>query len=186
MNFEDLEHILRAAGEITGESTFFLFGSQAILATDAKPDARLLVSAELDICPGSDSQEMRDRIDGAIGELSKFHETHQIYAHSVDMRTAKLPRGWRERWAVVMTPGTNGVTGYAPSPTDLVAAKLVRGEDKDCEFARAAIESGIVEPDDLIRLTHEIEGIPPAVKARVIALATGLVASIDRTTGPSP
>ncbi len=147
MNFEDLEHILRAAGEITGESTFFLFGSQAILATDAKPDARLLVSAELDICPGSDSQEMRDRIDGAIGELSKFHETHQIYAHSVDMRTAKLPRGWRER---------------------------------------AAIESGIVEPDDLIRLTHEIEGIPPAVKARVIALATGLVASIDRTTGPSP
>ncbi len=110
MNFEDLEHILRAAGDITGESTFFLFGSQAILATNAEPDPRLLVSAELDICPGSDSQEMRDRIDGAIGELSKFHESHRIYAHSVDMRTAKLPRGWRERAAVVMTPGTRSLT----------------------------------------------------------------------------
>ncbi len=110
MNFEDLEHILRAAGDITGESTFFLFGSQAILATDAEPDPRLLVSAELDICPESDSQEMRGRIDGAIGELSKFHETHQIYTHSVDMRTAKLPRGWRERAAVVMSPGTRSLT----------------------------------------------------------------------------
>jgi len=31
MNREDLEHIIRAAGEVTGEYEFIIVGSQAIL-----------------------------------------------------------------------------------------------------------------------------------------------------------
>jgi len=49
MKRDELEHVLRAAGAITGVSTWVIIGSQAILG--ALPDAPegLLVSQEVDV-----------------------------------------------------------------------------------------------------------------------------------------
>jgi hypothetical protein len=33
-------------------------------------------------------------LDGAIGELSVFHQSFGYYAHGVDDTTATLPAGW--------------------------------------------------------------------------------------------
>ena len=38
-----------------------------------------------------------DQVDGAIGELSAFHETFGYYAQGVSVSTAVLPEGWRDR-----------------------------------------------------------------------------------------
>jgi hypothetical protein len=43
------------------------------------------------------SQELTDLIDGTIGELSMFQDTHGIYAHGVGKETAVLPAGWEDR-----------------------------------------------------------------------------------------
>ena len=42
-------------------------------------------------------QEKSELIDGAIGELSQFHQTFGYYAHGVDQTTATLPAGWADR-----------------------------------------------------------------------------------------
>jgi len=89
-----LEHLLRAASAITNEREFVVIGSQAILGPlPAAPEA-LLVSIEADLYPRY-APEKADLIDGAIGELSMFHQTYGYYAHGVDDTTAVLPAGWQ-------------------------------------------------------------------------------------------
>ncbi|MHB8519283.1 MAG: hypothetical protein ACYDH9_00875 [Limisphaerales bacterium] len=56
----------------------------------------LLVSIETDVFPRH-APDKSVLIDGAIGELSAFHQTFGYYAHGVDETTASLPVGWPER-----------------------------------------------------------------------------------------
>jgi len=51
MNREDLEHIIRAAGEVTDWYEFVVVGSQSILGAVPAPPARLKASMEADIFP---------------------------------------------------------------------------------------------------------------------------------------
>lgn len=51
MKREDLEHIIRAAAEITNEYEFVVVGSQSILGLIPNPPAVFTMSAEADIYP---------------------------------------------------------------------------------------------------------------------------------------
>jgi hypothetical protein len=84
-----LEHLLRAAAALTNERDFVVIGSQAVLGQFTNPPEALLVSIEADIYPRY-APEKSDLIDGAIVELSRFHETFGYYAHGVDQTTARL------------------------------------------------------------------------------------------------
>jgi hypothetical protein len=92
MNRAALEHILRAAAAIADERDFVVIGSQSILGQFPQAPDALLVSIEADIYPREDPGKS-DLIDGAIGELSVFHQTFGYYAHGVDETTATLPAG---------------------------------------------------------------------------------------------
>jgi hypothetical protein len=85
-------------------------------------------------------------IDGAIGELSMFHETFGYYADGVGEATATLPEGWKDRLVPIRTPGTLGNTGLALEVHDLLISKYVAGRDKDRRFARSALVHGLVDP----------------------------------------
>lgn len=73
-----------------------IIGSQAILGSFPDAPEELLASMEADVYP-KDAPERSILIDGAIGELSVFHETFGYYAHGVDESTAVLPDGWKDR-----------------------------------------------------------------------------------------
>lgn len=184
MNRVALEHILRAAKDCTGETDFIVVGSQAILASRADADSRLLVSNELDISPASDRQEIRDRIDGAIGELSPFHETNGYYAQAVSARTAYLPADWRDHAVVVQGSMTNGARAICPCAADVVASKLARGHAKDVAFATAALESGLIIADELVRRAAALEA-PEPVRGRARELAVGLREAQARSAQPA-
>lgn len=79
MTREELEHIIRASGNITNQYEFVILGSQSILGAIPYPPAFFTMSAEADIYPLADP-ELADQIDGAIGEGSDFHDIHGIYA----------------------------------------------------------------------------------------------------------
>src|SRR5438045_3387028 len=96
MNRSQLEHILRAAAAIVDERDIVVVGSQAILGQFPDASATLLASIEADVFPRHASAKSI-LIDGAIGELSTFHQTFGYYAHGVDETTATLPPGWQER-----------------------------------------------------------------------------------------
>jgi hypothetical protein len=140
---DQLEHVLRAAGAITGVHTWVIVGSQAILG--ARPDApmELLVSQEVDLY-APDDEAASDLVDGSIGEKSPFHESFGYYGHGVGPETAILPSRWRDRAVQVHGPGTAGVTGICPDPTDLAISKLVAWREKDQEFVRVLVRERIV------------------------------------------
>jgi hypothetical protein len=95
VNRAQLAHILRAAA-IVDDPNILVVGSQSVLATfdeDELPDAAT-ASMEVDLAYFDDpTEDKADAVDGAIGELSAFHEMNGVYAQGVSVRTAVLPGG---------------------------------------------------------------------------------------------
>jgi hypothetical protein len=94
---------------------------------------------------GPGGEEDADLIDGALGELSMFHESFGVYADGVLPTTATLPTGWRERLVAYAKPNTNGVTAHCLEPHDLVVAKLVAGRPKDHDFIAALFRADLID-----------------------------------------
>lgn len=153
MRREQLEHLLRAASTVVGERDILVIGSQSILGSI--PDQRLPLQAttsiEADLAFFDDpTDDKADQVDGAIGELSRFHETYGYYAQGVSAATAILPSGWRERLATLETPNTEPGRGLCLEPHDCVVSKLVAGRWKDRDFASALLRERLVDADTLI------------------------------------
>jgi hypothetical protein len=146
LNRAQLEHVIRAASTIAGDTEIVVIGSQAILGRYPQAPAELLVSADVDVYPRN-RPERADLIEGSIGELSPFHETYGYYAQGVGERTAVLPEGWEARLVPVPTPAG---TGLCLEPHDLIVSKYVAGREKDREYVRAAIRHRLVERDTLL------------------------------------
>ncbi len=96
MQRAQLEHLIRAAAEITNQYELVVIGSQSIVGAIEQPPFECLLSMEADIYP-LHAPELADLIDGAIGELSFFHDHFGYYAQGVGPKTAHLPRGWSYR-----------------------------------------------------------------------------------------
>ena len=153
MNRAALEHLLRAAAALTGESTFYVVGSAAILpslpAHAPIPDV-VVRSREADLIPASGSTRSIDLIDGALGLDSTFDGTFGYYADGVDLSTVSYaPAGWRDRALRFETEAMGGAVGLCMEPHDLLIAKLCAGREKDLEFVRALLAMGTVRSDVL-------------------------------------
>lgn len=171
MKRPQLEHVLRAAGSLSGCRELVVIGSQALLASHPDAPEDLLRSMEVDLYP-LDEPEKSDLIDGCIGELSPFHEAFGYYVHGVGPETAVLPAGWRGRLVRVETEATGGTVGWCLSPLDLAVSKLVAGRRKDLDFVRGMLGAGFLEPSRVESLGAELA---PEIARLVIArLATCL------------
>lgn len=148
MNRSQLAHLIRAAADIADDDEIVVIGSQAILAEHPDAPPELLFSMEADLFPRN-HPERAEVIDGSIGELSPFHQTFGYYAQGVSERTATLPQGWEERLVPIRGVETRGVTGWCLEKHDLVVSKLIAGRPKDLDYARVALESGIVSASTL-------------------------------------
>lgn len=140
----ELEHLIRAAGAITHERDFIIIGSQSILGPHPHAPDDLLLSMEADMYP-RDAPGKAEEIEGAIGELSAFHETFAYYAQGVGPETAVLPEGWQERLVPIQTPATEGRTGWCLDPDDLAVSKLVAFREKDREFVGHMLTHGLAD-----------------------------------------
>jgi hypothetical protein len=162
----ELEHAIRAATEIIAQGQVIVIGSQAILGSFSEDELPLeaTMSGEVDIAPldDDDAGTHATRIDGAIGELSLFHETHGFYVQGVGRETAVLPAGWEERLVRVEGRGTNGRTGLCLDPHDLCIAKLAAAREKDFRFVGALLEAGLIRLDTLADRARQL----PAARLR--------------------
>jgi len=87
MNRTQLEHVIAAAADVSGEREIVVIGSQAILGTADEPPASMLLSMEADIYPRNAPEKSID-IDGSLGDGSPFHGSNGYFAHSVGARDA--------------------------------------------------------------------------------------------------
>jgi hypothetical protein len=161
-----VDHVLRAAGKIAGDTEFIIIGSQALHATQPDLVDEVFVSAEVDLI-AKNHPEATEYLN-AIGVDSKFHEEFGYYADPVDRNTAKLPKGWESR-LVPLPPGqTDGVTGLCLELHDLAIAKYAAGREKDTIFVKALVDRGLIERDKLLERLRETK-IPDALRMRVRA-----------------
>ena len=163
MKKEQLLHVLRAAAEISGEKSFVVVGSQAILLALQEPEAGLTMSDEIDLYPAV-APEKSDAIDGAIGALSLFHDTHGYHADGVSPETAVMPPDWMARASFQYF---GDLTAISPDLHDLCVSKCVAGREKDAEFVRILLRNGHVLIDTLVERIAQIDGqkhsIPVAI-----------------------
>jgi hypothetical protein len=167
MTREQLEHVLRAASRIAGQAEVLVIGSQSILGSHEEralpPEAT--TSMEADIAFFHDPGDSKaDLVDGAIGELSDFHETIGYYAQGVSVTTAILPEGWRDRIVVLDTPGTQPGRGLCLEVHDCVIAKLAAGREKDFAFADALVRGHLVSLDVLADRAAFLDAHPLVIR----------------------
>jgi hypothetical protein len=178
---EQLEHLIRAAGEIADDD-LVVIGSQAILATHPDAPPSLLVSMEADVYPRRDPAAAR-AVDAAIGDGSPFHETYGYYAHGVGPETAKAPAGWEDRLiridAEPLTRTQRRRSGWCLEAHDLMLAKLARGEERDWEFVETSIREALV---DVGVLRERSRSMPVAYRTLVVERLEGVIARA--ATGP--
>lgn len=149
MKRHELEHLIGAAGAITGADEIIVIGSQAILASMPDSPDSLLRSCEADLFTFRDPKDA-DLIDGSIGEGSPFHETFGYYAQGVWIDTAILPEGWQERMIVICNENTRHVSARCLEPHDLAVSKLVAGREKDREFIGEMLRHRMIRPDVIL------------------------------------
>lgn len=154
-----------------------IIGSQAIHGEIVDPPDELLQSMEVDMYPLADP-DRADDIDSALGDGSWFEYTNGYFAHGVGPTTAKAPTGWMERLVRVdvepLVPGRKPVA-YCMERHDMILAKLVRGEQRDVDYARVAVRAGLV---NAAVLQTRIDDLPvdAAVRSHVKDIVLGLVA----------
>jgi hypothetical protein len=151
MTREQLEHAIRAACDVSEDSEIWIFGSQAILGEFPNAPKELRTSIEVDVHPKNRSDKI-DTIDGVLGELSLFHQTHGFYVHGLPIREAIiLPQGWKHRVTPVFDEvATNGKTGWCLEIHDLAASKLAAYREKDREFVRILLIEDMINAQTLI------------------------------------
>jgi len=148
---DELEHIIRASGEITKQYEFEIIGSQSMLGSVPHPEPVFTFTMEADIYPLL-APELADKIDGAIGEASRFHETYGYYAEGVGPETAKLPKDWMQRVHRVQNENTQSRIGYCLDLPDLFLSKAVAGREKDREFCKALLKYGYTTLEAVLEL----------------------------------
>ena len=174
MNRRDLEHLIRAAADVTDDDEIVVVGSQAVLGQFPDAPRTLRVSVEADLYPRH-HPDRADIIDGAIGELSPFHSTFGYYAQGVGPETARLPEGWESRLVAIRNENTRGVTGLCLEVHDLVVSKLIAGRDKDLAFAEEALRHHLVRRkvlQDRLAVTELPDDLREAVANRIRGLRT--------------
>lgn len=173
MRRAELEHIIRAAAEISGDDELVIVGSQAILGQFPDAPQSLLVSREADIYP-KNRPEQADEIDGSIGDGSYFDSSFGYYAHAVGPETAKAPAGWQQRLIPIRSENTGGATGWCLEAHDLVLSKCVAGRERDWEFAKEALRHGLVDPAELKSRAGDLP-LPPAEAERFQRMLAAII-----------
>lgn len=178
----DLEHIIRAAATIAGDDELIIVGSQSVLAQFPDAPDDMLRSDEADVYP-KNMPERWELIDGAIGELSLFHDTFGYYAQGVEEGVATLPNGWKDRLIALSTPATRGAIGYCLELHDLLISKYVANREKDRRYCRAAAKARLAKLDVLEERLQATE-IGAELRGLVRALIVKDFAEADESERP--
>jgi hypothetical protein len=169
MRRDQLEHAIRTACQIIGQDAVVVVGSQSILGsfTENELPVEATMSTEIDILPlgedDADTARLADVIEGVAGEWSPFEEQHGFSIDGVDLQTAILPAGWRDRLVKVQNANTAALSGqpeyigWCLDKEDLCVAKLCALREKDRNFVGALLDAGLI---DAAIITRRLAGVP--------------------------
>jgi hypothetical protein len=152
LNRDQLEHVIFAAAELTGDNEIVVIGSQAMLGSYPDAPEELQESMEADFYPRNRPQDAEKA--SIIGELTSFHDLNGYYAHAVSPETFTAPAGWESRLVRVEASRAGSkrtAVGWCLEPHDLVASKCAARRERDFRYARVCIDKGLVDRELLWR-----------------------------------
>ena len=150
MTRDQLEHAIRAACDVAEDSEIWVFGSQAILGEFPDAPEALRSSIEVDMQP-KNRPDKTDLVDGALGEMSQFHKTHDFYVRGLLVGGSAFPQGWQHRAKPVVDEiATRGKIGWCVEVHDHAANKLAAYREKDRDYVRTLLIEGMIAPETLI------------------------------------
>ena len=164
MKKQQLDHILRAAGTITGQKQFVIVGSQALHGKYPDLADGIVMSVEVDLF--APKQPDATELLNEIGVDSPFHVTYGFYADPVDEATAVLPKGWKGRLVNLPAGDTGGVRALCLEPHDLAISKYAVRRDKDRTFTRELARRGLVDREKLLALVEQTP-VSAEIKERI-------------------
>ena len=163
-----IDHILRAAAEVTGQTRFVLVGSAAVIARRKHIPLDMMFTPEIDIyAPDSADIELTsEMIDGSIGQGSQFRSEFGYYGDGVSPPTSKMPTDWPERAIEYRGVECPGVIAVVPEENDVALAKLAAWREKDQLWLVEGAKSGVISPAGMAGRLHLMpepnsEGNPP-------------------------
>ncbi len=145
MRRDELEHMIRAAADVTGEKAFIVIGSQAILGQYPDAPAPLLMSMEADLYARY-APDKSDFIDGSLGRDSRFDQTFGYHADGVSPSTAKLPSGREDRLTRIRNPNTGGCGRLVHRSARHRDRQVLRRPREGPPLPRRSVEGGIPGP----------------------------------------
>ncbi len=150
MTLNQLKTILSRASEITSQTEFYVIGSSAVLAVfESSTDPFLTRSNEADLLSLTGDPDTADQIGILMGELSRFHDTHDVYADGCTFETPTFaPDGWNDR-TIPVHYADIGVTAHFMELHDLFLSKIGAGRPKDNEFCSALVKTQYIDRDVL-------------------------------------
>lgn len=183
MNRQQLAHILRAACRIVDTPEVLVLGSQSILGTfdedDLPPEATASMEADIAFLDDPDRSKA-DLVEGAIGEMSAFHDMNGVYAEGISTETAILPDRWRDRLRTWGLASSEPARPLFLEPHDLAVAKLARLAPKDRDFVDALIRADML---DVSTLRQRAEGIAEDLKPVRLERIHGFLDLYDHGAG---
>lgn len=153
MKKQQVDHVLRSAGRITGEKQFIIVGSQALHGRHPDLADSIVRSAEVDLLATKRPERTEWLV--AIGAYSPFHEEFGYYADPVSEETATLPKGWKGRLVRLPAGDTDGVRGLCLDPHDLAISKYAAFREKGLVFTRELARRGLVSKEQLLILLEQ-------------------------------
>jgi Nucleotidyltransferase of unknown function (DUF6036) len=156
MTKNQLEDLLRRAGELARDRDFFLIGSQAIRGVCAVIPRDFPKTREADLYPQNHPQAWAV-LRRKLGKGSSFHHRKGYFPDCADPALSTIPDGWLDRLIPFRTPHTGGITAWCLEPHDLFVAKLVAFREKDMLFLKAMLRHKLVKQS---RLFERIAALP--------------------------
>jgi hypothetical protein len=150
MNVGRIDHLLRAAANVTGQNSFVLVGSASVIVRRKlrrkSVPADMTITQEIDIYApyADDIESISQMIDTNIGQGSRFHDEFGYYGDGVSPTTAKMPSDWEARAVEYRGAGCPDVAVTVPEENDVALAKLAAWRDKDQDWLVRGVNYGVL------------------------------------------
>ncbi len=170
MTREELEHIIRASGDITDQYEFVVVGSQSILGAVPRPEDVFTVSMEVrwTSIPCRHRSWPTRSTAPSVKARSSMKPTATARKASARRRRACQQTGCSECIASRTAIPRNRI-GYCLDVLDLFLAKAVAAREKDREFCIALLQYGYVNLEAALAL---VGNMPLDAKAQQTLRAT--------------
>lgn len=160
MNKKQIEKSLFELCLKSKQKAIYIVGSQSLYGFIDSVPKEVNLSVDVDIILGDESSI--NVLEREFGDHSIFREQHGYFIHILENESVILPEGWKNR----TKKRKMGIEGFKTtlhfiSPSDLCAAKLAIGRDKDIRIVTILLHNKV----SLMKLSNSVNNLPQEYRA---------------------